>query len=88
MGMLIILILGFIIGVVFISTAKTGSAKPILITSIIGMALGILFAAVRVVPAGYVGILDFFGNVSNQPLKSGINLVNPLARVVILSIRT
>jgi regulator of protease activity HflC (stomatin/prohibitin superfamily) len=88
MGMLIILIFGFIIGVVFISTAKTGSAKPILITTIIGMTLGILFATIRVVPAGYVGILDFFGNVSAQPLRSGINLVNPLARVVILSIRT
>jgi regulator of protease activity HflC (stomatin/prohibitin superfamily) len=42
----------------------------------------------RVVPAGYVGIVDFFGQVSSRPLKSGINLVNPLAKVINLSIRT
>ena len=88
MGMLIILILGFIIGVVFVNVAKTGSLKPIITTTIIGLAIGILFSMVRVVPAGYVGIVDFFGNVSPDYLKSGINLVNPLARVVNISVRT
>ena len=88
MGILIILILGFIIGVVFISTAKTGSIKPVVVTSVIGMVVGVLFAMVRVVPAGYIGVVDFFGNVSPQPLQSGISLVNPLARVVSISVRT
>lgn len=88
MGILIILILGFIIGVIFIQTAKTGSIKPIVTTTIIGLVIGLLFAMVRVVPAGHVGIVDFFGKVSPMALPSGINFVNPLARVINMSIRT
>ena len=41
-----------------------------------------------VVPAGNVGVVDFFGTVSQNTLKSGINFVNPLARVVKFSIKT
>lgn len=88
MGLLIILFFGFIIGVVFVNVTKTGSVKPIIITTVIGLVIGILFSMVRVVPAGYVGIVDFFGRVSPQALNSGINLVNPLSRVVFFSIRT
>jgi len=40
------------------------------------------------VPAGHVGVIDFFGVVSARTLPSGINLVNPLARVVKFSIQT
>ncbi len=40
------------------------------------------------VPAGHVGVIDFFGVVSPRTLPSGINLVNPLARVVKFSIQT
>lgn len=46
------------------------------------------FQCVTVVPAGHVGVVDFFGIVSDSPLKAGINLVNPLARVVKFSIKT
>jgi prohibitin 1 len=51
----------------------------------------VLFAASRaftVVPAGHVGVVDFFGRVSPQTLKSGINLVNPFARIVRMSVKT
>ncbi len=41
-----------------------------------------------VVPAGHVGVVDFFGTVSDTTLKAGINLVNPLARVIKFSIKT
>lgn len=88
MGILIILVLGFIIGVVFVNVTKTGSVRPIVITTIFGLIIGIVFTAIRVVPAGYVGVIDFFGRVSPRPLQSGINLVNPLAKVINLSIRT
>ncbi len=40
------------------------------------------------VPAGHVGVVDFFGIVSERPLPAGINLVNPLANVVKFSIQT
>lgn len=40
------------------------------------------------IPAGHVGVVDFFGIVSERTLPSGINLVNPLARVIKYSIQT
>ena len=40
------------------------------------------------VPAGHVGVVDFFGIVSEKPLPPGINLVNPLANVIKFSIQT
>ncbi|MCM8773260.1 MAG: prohibitin family protein [Candidatus Omnitrophica bacterium] len=85
---LIILVMGFVVGIIFTQIAKTGSLKPIAITTILGLIIGILFSSIRVVPAGYVGVVDFFGYVSPKPLNSGINFVNPLVKVVPLSIRT
>ena len=40
------------------------------------------------IPAGHVGVVDFFGVVSDQTLRAGINPVNPLADVVKYSIQT
>jgi prohibitin 1 len=40
------------------------------------------------IPAGYVGVVDFFGVVSNQTLRAGISPVNPLANVIKYSIQT
>lgn len=40
------------------------------------------------VPAGHVGVVDFFGIVSQKALPAGINIVNPLANVVKFSIQT
>lgn len=51
----------------------------------------ILFAAggpFRTVPAGHVGIKDFFGQVSSRTLLPGINVVMPLTRVVKMSVQT
>jgi prohibitin 1 len=47
-----------------------------------------LTSCLTVIPAGSVGVVDFFGTVSNQTLKAGINFVNPLANVVKFSIKT
>jgi prohibitin 1 len=41
-----------------------------------------------IIPAGHVGILDVFGNVSQLTLKSGPQIVNPLGRVAKMSIQT
>jgi len=43
---------------------------------------------ITVIPAGNVGVVDFFGTVSDNTLKAGINFVNPLARVVKFSVQT
>jgi regulator of protease activity HflC (stomatin/prohibitin superfamily) len=49
------------------------------------IALGQCFTQI---PAGHVGVVDFFGVVSDRVLPSGINVVNPLARVIKMSIQT
>ncbi len=50
--------------------------------------LAILFSFFTVIPAGHVGVIDFFGHVSNRTLKSGIHLVNPMAKIIKYSIKT
>lgn len=40
------------------------------------------------IPAGHVGVVDLFGVVSPRVLPAGINVVNPLASVVKMSIQT
>jgi prohibitin 1 len=55
------------------------------------MVLFIFVALVQfftVIPAGHVGVVDFFGTVSDNTLKAGINFVNPMATVVKMSIQT
>ncbi len=47
-----------------------------------------IFQMLTVIPAGHVGVVDFFGHVSSKTLKAGINLRNPLARIVKMSIKT
>lgn len=49
------------------------------------LALAQLFV---VVPAGHVGVVDFFGIVSERALPAGINIVNPFAKVKKFSIQT
>lgn len=44
--------------------------------------------AFTVVPAGHVGIVDFFGTVADKTLSPGINIVNPMAKVVTYSAQT
>jgi len=41
-----------------------------------------------IIPAGNVGVVDIFGVVSDNTMKSGINPVNPLAHVVKFSVQT
>lgn len=41
-----------------------------------------------IVPAGHVGVVNFFGIVKPQTLPAGINFVNPLATVIRFSIQT
>jgi regulator of protease activity HflC (stomatin/prohibitin superfamily) len=48
----------------------------------------ILALSITIVPAGHVGVKDFFGNVSDRILQPGLNLVFPFTRVIKLSVRT
>ena len=58
---------------------------------LVALALGIVIAIVKsitVIPAGHVGLKDFFGKVSDKTLSAGLHLVNPLLKIHTFSIRT
>ncbi len=87
-------ILGVLAAVVFFfihfGVKKAKRLQEASITLIISIAAGI-FAFVQiftVIPAGTVGVVDFLGTVSDQTLKPGVNLVNPMARIIKYSFKT
>jgi regulator of protease activity HflC (stomatin/prohibitin superfamily) len=60
----------------------------LLILAVIGLFVFAVGGPFRTVPAGHVGVKDFFGNVSSSTLPPGINVVVPLTRVVKMSVQT
>jgi regulator of protease activity HflC (stomatin/prohibitin superfamily) len=61
--------------------------------SIRGLAIVIVIAIllgnpIKVIPAGHVGVKDFFGSVSSSVLMPGVRFVFPFTRVVRMSIKT
>lgn len=52
------------------------------------VAVWILASSIVVVDAGRTGVYSLFGKVDDEELSSGIHLINPLARVEMMSIRT
>ena len=88
MGIVLFAVVAAVAFVAMTFGADRRYAGPIAAAGSVGLALSVVFGMLRIVPAGAVGILDLFGTVNPQPLKSGIHFVNPLARVVVMSIRT
>ena len=75
----------------FLNFKKQGllyARGPILQSVAGGFLVIALIQCFTVVPAGNVGVVDFFGVVSQNTLKSGINIVNPLARIIKFSVQT
>ncbi len=85
----ILLLLG--LGLVW-ALGKKGKTKfwdaTLSTTLFVILLLAILFSFFTVIPAGHVGVIDFFGHVSDRTLKSGIHLVNPMAKIIKYSIKT
>ena len=82
-----------VVGIVFVK--RRGSdlqgALPLRRLGIIGAVLFLILMlsnTIVIVHAGHVGVVDVFGRVSTTTLKSGIQFVNPLARVIQMSIQT
>jgi prohibitin 1 len=58
-------------------------------TTVVALAvLLVVYLSTTVVPAGHVGVQDFFGRVSDRLLAPGINLIAPGTRVVKFSVQT
>jgi prohibitin 1 len=71
--------------------AKKRFNKPESNFAMLGMSVAIVIALSQfwtVIPAGHVGVIDFFGKVSDNTLYPGINLVNPMATIVKFDART
>ena len=58
--------------------------------AIVAVVLIVLLAGnpIKVIPAGHVGVKDFFGSVSPNVLPPGVRFVFPFTRVVKMSIKT
>jgi regulator of protease activity HflC (stomatin/prohibitin superfamily) len=52
------------------------------------VAAALALASFQIVPAGQVGVASLFGRIDERPLTEGLNLVNPLKRVRLVSVRT
>jgi len=73
------------------SPAKQHRIPPLARGSILAAGLfGVLalLQCLTQIPAGHVGVVDFFGVVSDNTLRAGINMVNPLAKVIKYTIQT
>lgn len=70
----------------FGAAARAAGTVPL----VVGVGAAVVAASqfLTVIPAGHVGVVDFFGSVSPASLKAGINLRNPLARIVKMSVKT
>jgi regulator of protease activity HflC (stomatin/prohibitin superfamily) len=59
--------------------------------ALLGFIVAIFIAILQcftIIPAGHTGVIDFLGYVSDTTLKPGVNLVNPMANVEKMSIKT
>lgn len=87
-------LVGIIITVVFffiyLNVRKVKRAQEATMTLIISIGAALFsFAQIfTVIPAGTVGVVDFLGVVSDNTLKPGVNLVNPMAKIIKYSFKT
>jgi len=87
----IVAIIAAIAAFIFRAGAKKRLNKSESSFALIGIVVALLVAfsqLVTVIPAGHTGVIDFLGMVSDNTLKPGINLVNPMAKVEKMSIKT
>ncbi|RMD49593.1 MAG: prohibitin family protein [Ignavibacteria bacterium] len=84
---LIVVIAGFIASRNFRKIGRKQEANFSFIAVIIGAVIAVL-QLFTVIPAGTVGVVDFLGVVSDNTLKPGVNIVNPVAKIYKFSIKT
>lgn len=90
---MIIIILGVVLLLVAFNVKKLNSplasqSRIIRSVGLILVAFGLISKCVVQIDAGKVGVQSVFGNVKNETLNSGLNVVNPLAAVNELDLKT
>ncbi|MBD2294828.1 prohibitin family protein [Anabaena sphaerica FACHB-251] len=93
MGFIFSLLTSLIASLIYLQSSKITSTKTQIavrgITILIG-SIALLASISRllvIVPPGNVGVINLFGNVSDNTLDSGVHLVNPFAKVLNFSTR-
>jgi len=87
----IITLAAAVVAALFYFNAKKRFNKQESNFALIGFVLAVFIALLQcwtIIPAGHVGVIDFFGNVSDNTLYPGVNLVNPMANVIKFDART
>jgi regulator of protease activity HflC (stomatin/prohibitin superfamily) len=87
----IIAIVAAIIAFFVYRNAKKRFQKSETTFAMAGFIIALLIALLQcftIIPAGHTGVIDFLGYVSDNTLKPGVNIVNPMANVEKMSIKT
>lgn len=87
----IIALIAAVVAFFVYTNAKKRMNKSEASFALIGIAVALLIAISQswtIIPAGHTGVIDFLGNVSDETLKPGVNLVNPMAKIEKMSIKT
>jgi prohibitin 1 len=87
----IIALIAAVVAALVFTNAKKRYNKPETNFALVGFGVALLIAILQcwtIIPAGHVGVIDFFGNVSDNTLYPGVNLVNPMANVIKFDART
>ncbi len=83
---IIILIIGFLLAK---ADAQLRAYRSIIkAAGVIVIIIGMSIASVAQIEPGQVGVQKLFGKVSDNILESGLNVINPLVKVVMFDIRT
>ena len=83
----IIVIIVALIGIRTVPYMQSNKSK-VMAGAFLIFLLTLIFASVKQIEPGMVGVQKLFGKVSNNTLESGLNLINPLVKVVMFDIKT
>ena len=79
------------------SVPQTGDRKAVEVSrartwlkvvGVLGILIGVLSGSFRVVPGGTVGVQILFGGIDDRALTEGLNVINPLKQVRLMTVRT
>jgi len=88
-----IILIGIIIVILGFAAARSNTPlRPyksmIKIAGVVVILIGLFISSVVQVEPGQVGVQKLFGKVNNKILESGLNVINPLVKVVMFDTRT
>ena len=83
---IIILIVGFVLSHLNPQREKIGNIFRI--GGLVLIIIGVLSSTVRIVAPGEIGVQTLFGRVLDQPIESGMHVVNPLVEITSFNVKT